>query len=76
MMLPRSIPRLSFTVSVSEQLVEHARTMHRCAMVGEPRNAPGQSFEAYLSELLTVAIIDRRFPVIAHNFPAVLRDGD
>jgi hypothetical protein len=49
-----------FTIKLKPQLVQTARQMHLVSRVGDERRGPNQSFEYYLSDLVAVAIIERR----------------
>lgn len=54
--------QLVFSIKLNSRLVEPARQMHLVSRMGEQRNAPNASFECFLSDLVTVAIIERIRP--------------
>jgi hypothetical protein len=56
------VPNVAFSVKLNSNLLPIAREMHRNSRVGDRRRGPGQSFEAFLSDLVTVAIVERRSP--------------
>jgi hypothetical protein len=46
-------------LKLNRELLPIAHQLHDVSRVGDDRRGPGQSLEAYLSDMLTVAIIDR-----------------
>lgn len=50
----------SFSIKLNSRLVPIARQMHQVSRVGDRRTGPRQSFESYLSDLVTVAIVERK----------------
>lgn len=53
------MPKLVFSISLNSRLVEPAREMHQISRIGDERRGPNQSFEAFLSDLTTVALVER-----------------
>lgn len=49
-----------FSIKLKPELERSARVMHKVSRVGDERRGPNQSFEAFLSDLTAVAIIERR----------------
>jgi len=57
------MPCKQFSIKLRPELVECAREMHAVSRIGdERRGGPGQSLESFLSDLVTVAIIERQAP--------------
>lgn len=54
-----SMPGQRFQIKLNSRLVAPARHMHEISKLGEDRLGPNKSFEAYLSDLVTVAIVER-----------------
>lgn len=53
------MPGKNFSIKLNSRLVAPAREMHKVSQIGEDRLGPNKSFEAYLSDLVTVAIVER-----------------
>ena len=49
----------NYTIKINSRLVEPAQQMHQASRVGDERRGPNQSFEAYLSDLVSVALVER-----------------
>jgi hypothetical protein len=64
------VPNVAFSVKLSSNLLPIAREMHQNSRVGDRRRGPGQSFEAFLSDVLTVALVERQAPTPVVGFPA------
>jgi len=64
------MPNVRFCVKLNSHLVPIAREMHAASRIGDRRRGPGQSLEAYLSDVLTCAIIDRVQPTVLVPIPA------
>jgi hypothetical protein len=54
------MPGEMFSIKLNSRLVASARHMHKVSQIGEDRLGPNKSFEAYLSDLTTVAIVERK----------------
>ena len=52
------MPGKEFSIKLSSKLVAPARHMHRESLIGDDRQA-NRSFDAFLSEVVTVAIVER-----------------
>jgi hypothetical protein len=50
----------NFTIKLNSGLVAVAEQMHQTSRVGDERRGPNQSIEAYLSDLVSAAIVERR----------------
>ena len=51
--------RNHFSIKLNPRLVAPARHLHKASQIGDDRLGPNKSFEAYLSDLVTVAIVER-----------------
>ena len=51
-----------FSIKLNSRLVAPARHLHKVSQIGDDRLGPNKSFEAYLSDLVTVAIVERIKP--------------
>ena len=51
-----------FSIKLNPRLVESARHLHKVSQIGDDRLGPNKSLEAYLSDLVTVAIVERMRP--------------
>lgn len=49
-----------FVIHLNSGLVAVAKDMHQTARIGDPGHGPGQTLESFLSELVTVAIVERK----------------
>lgn len=49
----------NFSIKLNSRLVAEARHMHKASQIGDDRLGPNKSLEAYLSDLVTVAIVER-----------------
>lgn len=54
------MPRKHFSITLNSELAASARHMHKVSQIGEQRMGPNKSLEAFLSDLVTVAIVERR----------------
>jgi len=50
----------NFSIKLNPRLIPIARHMHQVSRVGDHRRGPRQSFESYLSDLVEVAIVERK----------------
>lgn len=48
-----------FSIRISNGLVASAQQLYLVSRVGDERRGPNQSFEAYLSDLVAVALVER-----------------
>ncbi len=53
------MPEQQFTIKLNSRLVEPARHLHKVSQIGEDRLGQNKSFEAYLSDMVTVAVVER-----------------
>ena len=51
-----------FSIKLNSRMVESARHLHKVSQIGDDRLGPNKSLEAYLSDLVTVAIVERMKP--------------
>jgi hypothetical protein len=51
-----------FSIKLNARLVASARHLHKVSQIGDDRLGPNKSIEAYLSDLVTVAIVERMRP--------------
>jgi hypothetical protein len=51
-----------FSIKLNSRMVESARHLHKVSQIGDDRLGPNKSLEAYLSDLVTVAIVERMRP--------------
>lgn len=51
--------QVAFRISLNSRLVEPARELYLVSRVGDDRTGPNQTFEAYLADLVTVALVER-----------------
>lgn len=51
--------QLVFSIKLNSRLIAPAREMYQVSRVGDERRGPNQSFEAFLSDMTTVAIVER-----------------
>lgn len=63
--------QLVFSIKLNSRLIAPAREMHQTSRIGDERRGPNQSFEAFLSDLTTVAIVERMQgrPIVAGELP-------
>ena len=52
-----------FSITLNSKLVPIARQLHQVSRIGDQRTGPNQTLEAYLSDLVTTAIVERSKPV-------------
>ncbi len=51
-----------FSIKLNSKLVPIARHLHQVSRIGDQRTGPTQTLEAYLSDLVTTAIVERSKP--------------
>jgi hypothetical protein len=60
------MPNQKFYIKLNVKLVPQALALHEISKLGDKRRGPNQSFESFLSDLVTVAIVERSqsFPIV------------